>query len=113
MIPSGFARATAGTISRKIAAFFLTRSSRVSPGFWPAPAEMTVMAAPAQSSIVPAQIRVVRANGTVCMRSIASPSALRALASTRTISAARPPRRRLKANVEPTAPVPTTATRVG
>ena len=51
MIPSGLARATAGTISRKIAAFFRTRSSRVSPGFWAAPAEMTVIAAPAQSAI--------------------------------------------------------------
>lgn len=50
MIPSGFAPATSGTICPKIAAFFRTRSSRVSPGFWPAPAATTVTAAPAQSA---------------------------------------------------------------
>ena len=86
---------------------------RVSPGFWAAPAAMTVTAAPRQSEIGPAQTRAVRAKGTACMRSIASPSAFRSLASDRTISDARPDRRSPKAKVEPTAPVPTTATRVG
>ena len=113
MIPSGLASAICGTSSRKIAAFFWTRSMRVSPGFWAAPAAMTVTAAPRQSEIGPAQTRAVRAKGTACMRSIASPSALRSLASDRTISDASPDRRSPKAKVEPTAPVPTTATRVG
>ena len=113
MIPSGLASAICGTSSRKIAAFFCTSSRRVSPGFWAAPAATTVTAAPRQSEIGPAQTRAVRAKGTACMRSIASPSAFRSLASDRTISAARPDRRSPKAKVEPTAPVPTTATRVG
>ena len=113
MIPSGLASAICGTSSRKIAAFFCTRSMRVSPGFWAAPAAITVTAAPRQSETGPAQTRAVRANGTACMRSIASPSAFRSLASDRTISDARPESRSPKAKVEPTAPVPTTATRVG
>ena len=47
------------------------------------------------------------------MRSIASPSARRSLASERTISDARPERSSANAKVDPTAPVPTTAMRVG
>ena len=45
-MPSGFASATRGTTWPKIAALRLTRSRRVSPGFCPTPAAMTVMAAP-------------------------------------------------------------------
>src|SRR5664280_1789706 len=113
MIPPGFALATAGTIWRKISAFLRTRSILVSPGFWAAPAAMTVIADPRQSSIGPDQTRAVFANGTACRRSIASPSARRAFASTSRISDASPERRRPNANVDPTAPAPTTATRVG
>src|SRR5512140_1336720 len=113
MIPPGFALATAGTIWRKIAAFLRTRSIRVSPGFWAAPAAITVIAAPRQSSIGPDQTRAVLAKGTAWRRSIASPSARRAFASTRRISDASPERRRPNANVDPTAPAPTIATRVG
>ena len=90
MIPSGLASAIRGTSSRKIAAFFWTRSIRVSPGRWAAPAATTVTAAPWQSSIGPSHTRAVRANGTACMRSIASPSAFRRFASTSRISDARP-----------------------
>ena len=59
MIPSGLASAIWGTSSRKIAAFFWTRSIRVSPGRWAAPAAMTVIAAPRQSSIGPSHTRAV------------------------------------------------------
>src|SRR5487761_2017246 len=113
MIPSGFALATAGTIWRKIAAFLRIRSRRVSPGFWAAPAAMTVMAAPRHSSSGPDQTRAVFANGTAWRRSIASPSARRAFASTSRISDASPERSRPNAKVDPTAPAPTIATRVG
>jgi len=113
MIPPGFALATAGTIWRKMAAFLRTRSRRVSPGFWAAPAAMTVIAAPRHSSIGPDQTRAVFANGTAWRRSMASPSARRTFASTSRISAASPDRRRPNAKVDPTAPAPTIATRVG
>ncbi len=113
MMPSGLAAAMRGTRSRKIAAFLVTRSRRVSPGFCAAPAAITVTAAPRHSSTGPDQTRAVRANGTACIRSIASPSARRSLASERTISDARPERSSANANVDPTAPVPTTAIRVG
>ena len=90
MMPLGFASATCGTIWPKIAAFLRTRSSRVSPSFWAAPAAITVTAAPSQSVYEAAHTRTGLANGTACWRSIASPSARRSLASISTISEARP-----------------------
>ena len=90
MMPFGLASATCGTIWPKIAVFLRTRSRRVSPGFCPTPAAITVTAAPAQSAYEPAHTRVGFANGTACCRSIASPSARRSFASISTISAASP-----------------------
>ena len=49
-IPAKFLFAISGMIDLKIATFFLTRSSLVSPGFCPAPADMITIAASATSS---------------------------------------------------------------
>src|ERR1035437_4848277 len=113
IIPPGLAAAPLGTIGPKIAAFRFRRSRRDSPGFWLAPAAMTVTIAPLQSAYSPAHTRVGCANGTVWLRSMASPSARSWLTSTSTISAARPDRSRALAKVEPTKPTPTMAIRVG
>ena len=56
---------------------------------------------------------VQRLNGTAWVRSVASPSARWRLASMSTISDARPDSSSAYANVAPTLPTPTTATRVG
>jgi len=47
MIPAKFLFAISGMIDLNIATFLFTRSSLVSPGFCPAPADMTTIAASA------------------------------------------------------------------
>src|SRR5579863_5372546 len=89
------------------------QSRRDWPGFCAVPAARTVTAAPAQSGKSPAQTRVGWAKGTVCFKSMASPSALARLASMRTISEASPLSSSAYAKVEPTLPAPTIATFTG
>ena len=50
MIPAKFLFAISGIIDLNIATFLFTRSSLVSPGFCPAPADMITIAASTTSS---------------------------------------------------------------
>ncbi len=47
---SGALRSSCSAISRNTAALRLSRSRRVSPGFWPTPAQITITPQPARSA---------------------------------------------------------------
>ncbi len=109
-IAFGEARAIFGIISLNMSAFFLTRSSRVSPGFCASPAVTTTMSAFLHSSYEsPNVIFDSGTNWSPCSRSSASPRAFSLRASISVISLAVPFIRHAYAAVEPTNPAPTIA----
>src|SRR5271157_1144634 len=98
-------------LQTEMAAFFFSRSSRVSPGLSPAPTVTTITLAVAQSSKSPACTKVVCAHGSAWLMSSASPSALLRSRLISTMSGANPDSNNAYAVVAPTLPTPTIATR--
>ena len=81
-IGSGAAANTAGTISAKISALRDSRSSRLSPGLWLAPAASTTRRAPSRSANSPPRTRTGSAKGVASRMSRACATAKSALRST-------------------------------